>query len=206
MQQHLAARRVQQQPFHLFNANCGAFLAQNHTKNTAILLERAGDAWTTPHLRLYTPIIKQKNLTLLFAKATELGVTEFQPVTFQHTQVTAINTTRLEGVCKEAVEQCERFTLPTVLPPRSLKQCLEAATQPILVALERTNGTAGTKPHTNVLVGPEGGFSAEEKHIIEQHPLCHTFSLGRAILRAETAAICSVYHATALQSFKDGAL
>lgn len=195
MQQHIAARRLQHKRFHLFNIECGAFLAQPTSQNTATILEHVAKAWPTPPLRLYTPMLKQKNLSLVLSKATELGVTEFQLMTTQHSQVHTINTTRLEGICKEAVEQSERFTLPIVHPPCALKQCLDVASEPILVALERCSHKASPPPCSHVLLGPEGGFSAEERSLLMQHPLCHTISLGCAILRAETAAICCVYHA-----------
>ena len=148
-------------------------------------------------------MVKPKNVSLILTKATELGVTEFQPIVTQHTQVSTMNIERLEGACKDAVEQSERFTLPKIYPHMPLMQCLDVALQPILVALERTvaPSTSLSPACTSVLVGPEGGFSQEEKTVLQSHPLCHTFSLGPAILRAETAAICAVYHLQAHQHF-----
>ncbi len=51
-----------------------------------------------------------------------------------------------------------------------------------------------------VLIGPEGGFSQEEKEAIRHKNNFLSVSLGKNILRAETAAIATVYHANLILS------
>ena len=43
-----------------------------------------------------------------------------------------------------------------------------------------------------ILIGPEGGFSVEERHTIQSHPYTAPVSLGTRILRSETAAIAAL--------------
>ena len=43
-----------------------------------------------------------------------------------------------------------------------------------------------------VLIGPEGGFSADEQRLLRAQPFTRTISLGPRILRADTAAVAAL--------------
>jgi 16S rRNA (uracil1498-N3)-methyltransferase len=43
-----------------------------------------------------------------------------------------------------------------------------------------------------VLIGPEGGFTDEEKALLKSHPFVIPISLGPRIMRADTAAIAAL--------------
>ncbi|MCY4414479.1 MAG: RsmE family RNA methyltransferase [Alphaproteobacteria bacterium] len=195
MIRHLAARRITEQTFALFNEREGSFEARLSLRSTATVGKRICDPWSSPALHLYIALIKPKNLSFVLEKCTELGVTHFQLITTHFSQNYKPNLERLENVCKEAIEQCERFTPPKVLRPIALHALLDTTTSPLYVALERSNHTVA-KPfnsaHPHILIGPEGGFSPEEKTILLAHKHCAPFSLGNAILRSETAAISGV--------------
>ncbi|MDD9332301.1 MAG: RsmE family RNA methyltransferase, partial [Bartonella sp.] len=49
----------------------------------------------------------------------------------------------------------------------------------------------GTKP-LGVLIGPEGGFSEEERVFLKKYPFVFSMSLGPRILRADTAAVAAL--------------
>jgi 16S rRNA (uracil1498-N3)-methyltransferase len=160
---------------------------------------------------LYFSPIKTKRLKIMLEKATELGITDFQPVITQNTNVdlTPSDLKSLTAVITEAAEQSERQTVPRLHNRVSFKSFLSESQlkkKLLLVCLERSNSkdilTALTdiKPlmhsmSTGIVCGPEGGFSAEEINEFQRMEddgggsRLIPVSLGPNILRAETAAI-----------------
>jgi len=193
MLQHLHVRRITHHPFVLFNDINGAFRAHKTATNQAVIEQKIAEPWATPTQKLFFPIIKKKPMAFLYAKATEMGVTEFQPIITQHTQITSMNTLAMEKVCIEAIEQCERYTIPKIHDPISFDQALNNLQCPTLVPIERHTTCSTPQPLADsIMIGPEGGFSHEEKARIQNHPLCHAISFGAAILRSETAALFGI--------------
>lgn len=103
---------------------------------------------------------------------------------------------RLERVASEAARQSEQAYLPVISAPRPLAEVLAAApaaahkwaflersAQPLPPALEPAE--------TWLLVGPEGGFSERDRGQIAEAGFA-AVSLGRSILRTETAAVVGV--------------
>ena len=151
---------------------------------------------------LFSPI-KRSPMELLIAKATELGITDFQPVLMEHTQSERMKIERLVSIAVEAAEQCERLTVPTFHDAMPLKMAVEGFDGSVGAALE----TSEFKPLRSVLdhvesfqglmVGPEGGFSADEIAWLTKQPKVVGLGLGPRILKAETAgiALVSIYQA-----------
>lgn len=146
---------------------------------------------------LFAPL-KHARLDYMVQKATELGASVLRPVLTQHTQVSRVNEARMRSNAVEAAEQCGLLSVPVVEEPRRLTTILESwpadralvfadedasASSPI-AALE---GLAG-RPLA-ALVGPEGGFSTEERGVIRGLPQTVPVSLGPRIMRADTAAV-----------------
>jgi 16S rRNA (uracil1498-N3)-methyltransferase len=145
----------------------------------------------------------------MLEKATELGITDFQPVITQNTNVdlTPSDLKSLTAVITEAAEQSERQTVPRLHNRVSFKSFISESQlrkKLLLVCLERSNSkdilTALTdlRPlmhsmSTGIVCGPEGGFSAEEinefQRMEDDGGRLIPVSLGPNILRAETAAI-----------------
>lgn len=141
--------------------------------------------------------IRRNRLDWLVEKAVELGAARLVPVLTRRTVVKPESSTRLEAIAREAAEQCERLTVPTIEPPRPLTDWLAARKvgEPFLVALERdpdahplATALAPGRPPI-FLVGPEGGFALEERALLLAAPAVRPVSLGPRILRAETAAL-----------------
>lgn len=123
-------------------------------------------------------------------QATELGVTAIQPLTTQFSQRDKFNAVRAETILIEAAEQCERLTLPALLPLQPLEGWLKTLTTPCAWAYERGDGAPA---YTDaVLVGPEGGFSPNEVALLQANPQIHSFSLGPTILRTDTAVVAAL--------------
>jgi len=149
---------------------------------------------------LFAPIKKARN-DFIVEKATELGVSSLWPVTTQRTQSGRINKDRMITQTVEAAEQCERLTLPEVHDGAVLQKALEdwPADRPLFILDETGDGQEPAKAFPKyagkpaaILIGPEGGFDPNELEMIKAQPTAISISLGRRILRAETAVVAAL--------------
>jgi 16S rRNA (uracil1498-N3)-methyltransferase len=144
-------------------------------------------------------MIKNKS-ELVVEKATELGVSTILPVVTQHSVVKHANIEKLEGYAIEAAEQCERHDVPRIIPQRNLASLLgDWPKDRILLYGDETGGgeplqsvIAGLTSACGVLIGPEGGFSADEIRMLRLAPFAKAFGMGPRILRADTAAVAAL--------------
>lgn len=158
----------------------------------------------TPEIILAAVILKEQKWDWLLQKATELGVTEIQPLMSQHS-VVEIPTKKVESkharwqeIVRSAAQQSEQDQLPEVLEPLDLKAWLK---QPIeglkILLLERgerqtLKQALQTKQEPMILlVGPEGGWHSTEVDQLQAAGFIPV-SLGDKILRSETAAIAAI--------------
>jgi 16S rRNA (uracil1498-N3)-methyltransferase len=151
-----------------------------------------------PDLWLLFAPIKKARTDFIVEKAVELGVARILPVQTRHTNSERIRQDRLQAHAVEAAEQCGATYVPEVaeLAPldrvlrdwpenRRLYWCDEAAVgQPATLA--PSQGPAA------ILIGPEGGFSADEATRLRARPGVTPLSLGPRILRADTAAVAAI--------------
>lgn len=145
-----------------------------------------------PETHLYFAPIKKARMDWLIEKAVEMGVTHLHPVLTQNTEVRAVNAERIRAQIIEAAEQCERMDVPELLPLRPLKEAIPRTG--LFACIERMDAESLEKsiPENSAvsfLIGPEGGFSAEEKSFLSAQPGVKPVSLGSRILRSETAAV-----------------
>lgn len=130
-------------------------------------------------------------------KATELGATMVVPVLTARVQGRnhENRVARWQRVACAAVAQCGRSRAPEVLPPRPLASFLGEARGLKVVADFTGSGVlplrSADQEGVVVLVGPEGGFTEEERNAIAEAGFFR-LSLGPRTLRAETAAICAL--------------
>ena len=144
-------------------------------------------------------------------KGTEVGVHAFHPLISQRSLVQSSEKsikrkTRWESIIKEAAEQSGRSQLPTLHHP----EFFQDATKVAFTSIDRNiaaivgEGNKNLKdvllearhlfqrkqgiPTLGLFIGPEGGFSESEIDVFKQSG-AETVSLGRLILRLETAAI-----------------
>jgi len=150
-----------------------------------------------PDLWLLFAPIKRGRIDWIAEKATELGVARLVPVLTRRTIVERVNIDRLRAHSIEAAEQCERTALPELVEPQKLEAMLKAwpADRALLFADESGGAplaTAAAPGPAAILVGPEGGFTAEERAAIRALPQAVPVSLGPRILRADTAALAAI--------------
>lgn len=160
---------------------------------------------------------KPEKLEFIIQKAVEIGVSVVRLFESDFSQMKHhLREERLRKILIEAAEQSERAVVPELIIGGPLKKFLEGAAdseaENIFVAMERLAKVAAPETADSrsvegkkdnpfsgsdksvgicVLIGPEGGFSDQEKKLMAGRSL-KTFSLGKRILRMETAAIVSL--------------
>src|SRR5207237_7071802 len=122
-------------------------------------------------------------------------VGRLQPVLTRRTIVDRLNLERLRAHAVEAAEQCERTALPALEEPRKLEAVLKGWHEDRLLYFADEAGGDAFAPVPGpaaILIGPEGGFTEEERAAIRALPQARAVSLGPRILRADTAALAAV--------------
>jgi 16S rRNA (uracil1498-N3)-methyltransferase len=168
----------------------------------------------TPDLDLLFAPVKRHATDLIVEKATELGVRRIRPVITQRTIAESVRLDRLRAIAREAAEQTERFDAPEIVEATQLAKALDGwdarrplvyadeagddantpwggergRAEPMLAALQASPPAA----RAALLVGPEGGFTPEERRMLRALTFVIPVSLGPRILRAETAAIAAL--------------
>jgi 16S rRNA (uracil1498-N3)-methyltransferase len=149
---------------------------------------------------LFAPL-KHARLDYMVQKAVEMGAGRLRPVITRHTQATRVNLDRMEANAIEAAEQCGILTLPAIDPPQKLDAVLAGwdPARPLIFGDESApvaspSAALARLPRgpAAVLIGPEGGFAAEEREDLLSRPYVTALSLGPRILRADTAAIAAL--------------
>ncbi|PZP55534.1 MAG: 16S rRNA (uracil(1498)-N(3))-methyltransferase [Micavibrio aeruginosavorus] len=194
-------RRPDGAPLRVFNGRDGEFMAlfAPQSKKVYVLEVQNRIREQAQNLReihlIFCPIKKDRQ-DFLIEKAVELGATHFHPVLTQQTVIRDLNETRIKKQIQEAAEQCERLDIPKLEPLVKLDQLLRSwnETIPLYAAVERsdTNPITSSSSSCAILIGPEGGFSDDEKNTLLDHPKVTAVTLCERILRAETAALFSL--------------
>lgn len=149
---------------------------------------------------LFAPL-KRTRLDYMVQKATEMGAACLCPVITQHTMAERVNLARMRANAVEAAEQCGILRVPEVAEPvafgrllerwepsRRLVFCDEAAPiQDPIAALRRVEPGP-----LAIFIGPEGGFSADERSALVALPFVIRLALGPRIMRADTAAVAAL--------------
>ena len=169
----------------------GVLACQAQTKP----LQMPPDLWL-----LFAPIRKER-MSFVVEKATELGAARMVAVQTAYTNNgDRVRLEKLQAQAVEATEQCGSTFVPEVAGPMKLKQLLANwdPTRTLYFCDEAMIGEpAGFGSDADgggaaILIGPEGGFSPEERQMLRDLPYSRIISLGPRILRAETAAVAAL--------------
>jgi 16S rRNA (uracil1498-N3)-methyltransferase len=153
---------------------------------------------------LFAPL-KHARLDYLTQKAVEMGASRLQPVITRHAQVARVNVERMRANAIEAAEQCGILTLPEIGLPQTFERMIaerdparllvfcdeDAEVKDPVAALSAARVDNDHIPLA-VLVGPEGGFAADERAALLALPNAVRLALGPRILRADTAAVAAL--------------
>lgn len=144
---------------------------------------------------LFWSLLKKDKNDWVIQKCTELGVSHFVPLLADRSEKTGFNVERAEKIAKEASEQCGRSDIPYVREPILISTAISEMKNKITIfvceqsdQVENANTVLDNNEPAGLLVGPEGGWSDQEKSIFKEHKLNH-ISIHDFTLRAETAAV-----------------
>jgi len=157
-----------------------------------------------PDVQLLIAVVKKSALEFAVEKATELGARRIGLMVTHRTQVQHVRMDRLDAIAIEAAEQTGRLDVPMIDEPvkladllggreagadsgRRLMFCDETGGAPAMAAMAEAGGGPWS-----ILIGPEGGFSPEERERLRALPFTTAVSLGPRILRADTAAVAAL--------------
>ena len=170
------------------------------------------DVAASAPILLFAPV-KKAETDFIVEKATELGAARICPVLTERTQTRTVRLDRFSKIALEAAEQTERLDLPEVAELQPLAAVLDALADGtrIIFCDERgddtdapwggESGRAGpmaevlaslAEAPVAILIGPEGGFTPEERDWLRGRGDTQPVSLGPRILRAETAAVAAL--------------
>ena len=156
---------------------------------------------------LFQALPKGDRMETVIEKAVELGVYEIIPVAMKYCVVkldekkAAGRVKRWQAIAESAAKQSKRSIIPAIHPIMAYKEALEYANSfdIRLVPYENELGMQGTREalakvksgcSISVMIGPEGGFAEEE--IEAARKTMDVISLGKRILRTDTAGICTM--------------
>lgn len=189
----------------VFNGEDGEWLTnlkQEGRKKAGLTLVEQTRAQPEPSdlVVLFAPI-KVGRLEYMVQKMVEMGAGTILPVFTDHTQLHKINEKRLSANILEAAEQCGVLSIPVLKPAMKLSQLLSDwdETRQIIFCDE---GTETNNPLSQLrtqstekfalLIGPEGGFSAQERETLQSLNHVTPIPLGPRILRADTALVAAM--------------
>ena len=187
----------------VFNGRDGEWLATVTTVGkravTLSAQSRTRPQHLGPDLDLVIALVKRGRLETIVEKAAELGVRRLRPVTTERTNADHTRLDRLRAIAVEAAEQTGRLDVPTITEPMKLDRML-ADWDPArrLLFCDEAGDAATVLEAVNIpgpwaiLIGPEGGFSADERHHLRALPYATPATLGPRTLRADTAAISAL--------------
>ncbi len=154
---------------------------------------------------LYQSLVKKDKMEFTFEKCTEVGISEFHPVISEHSVKLSFKVDRARKILKEATEQSQRGKIPKLFEVLSFKEAVKGVNENMLNIIlhekEKKNSLfdfvskslgdpVSKREAVNIFIGPEGGFSNDEIKLAEEKEF-KVLSLGKRVLRAETAAIVS---------------
>ena len=164
---------------------------------------------------LFQGLPKADKMDLIVQKAVELGVAEIIPVQMRRSVVKlegakiAKRTQRWQTIAEAAAKQSRRAVVPIVREPMTMEQAIQYAaansdvrllpyelqeedgsTRELMESIRSRRGASDTNGvnAVSIFIGPEGGFEPGEVELAKAAGV-HPISLGKRILRTETAAL-----------------
>ncbi len=181
---------------------------ENDTVIAKIIEENYNDTSLPISIYLFQGLPKGDKMELIIQKTVELGVESIIPVEMNRCVVKLDDkkkkskVSRWQAISESAAKQSKCNKIPEISDVITYKQALEKAKtlDLLLVPYESKNGMEDTKNalaqiktgmSVGILIGPEGGFDEKEIDLAVENG-GKVISLGKRILRTETAAITSV--------------
>ncbi len=183
------------------------FLAVIESVEDGIVRVRIEEELPSPEpkakITLVQGLPKAEKLEWIVQKATELGVYSIQPVEMARSvarigEKDEKKRERLARIALEAAKQAGRAHVPEVLPALRFHNAIQTLKGAVYVAwedefsLRLSEAIAQDRPgEMTIVIGPEGGIAPEEITALTEIG-AKPVTLGRRILRTETAGLCAL--------------
>ncbi len=157
-------------------------------------------------IHLFQGLPKSDKLELIIQKCVELGVSDITPVEMSRCVVKLeekkkqSKQSRWQAIAESAAKQSKRNVVPTVHTVIPFSQAIKSPVDLMIIPYENEDGMAATvsvlkdisrNMCVGIFIGPEGGFDETEIELARENG-GRIISLGKRILRTETAAITAV--------------
>ena len=173
--------------------------------STGIVTDRyIGEGEARLSITLYQGLMKSDRFEYVLQKGTELGITRFVPIISERTVArNVVSPNRLNRwgkIIREAAEQAGRSRLPTLEETLSFTEACDTISKPAIIGWEseRDTGIRDTLVRLkedvedarsiSIMIGSEGGLDDGEVEYALSRGIAPV-SLGRRVLRAETAGV-----------------
>ncbi len=194
------------QSLQIFDGSGGFYLAEilSIERRSARLLVASfhnDDVESPLRLTLLQAVSRGERMDFVIQKATELGVTEIQPVLSEFggvrldAQRSASRLAHWTGIARSACQQCGRNRVPRIAEPQAFGEALQNLPAVDLALILDPGASApsidATPQSVAVAIGPEGGFSEAELTLARENNF-RALRLGPRVLRTETAALAAI--------------
>jgi 16S rRNA (uracil1498-N3)-methyltransferase len=177
---------------------------------TLRVLQRQRSPMMPHQITLVQAVPKGRMMDFIVQKATELGASRVVPVLCERSVPdwdsgeSEVKRARWQAAAVESIKQCGSTWLPVVERPQDLKTLtaeaelaelnlvasLQTGASHLRERMEHFLARQGRLPRSlAVWVGPEGDFTLDELNLIQDAGAA-PITLGRLVLRSETAALC----------------
>lgn len=151
------------------------------------------------NVTLFQALAKNEKLELITQKLTEIGISKIVPFYSKNCDIkpNTTKTNRLEKIAIGACKQCGRSIVPEILNISNLKN-LNFSNYDIVLFANETENSANISSFISpkikynsigIIIGPEGGFDLSEIELLSNYKNVKSISLGKRILRTETAGL-----------------
>lgn len=187
---------------------CKVETLEKHQVTAQIIEKKAGETELSSKIYLFQGLPKSDKMELIIQKAVELGAFEIIPVATKRAIVKldakkeASKLKRWQSIAEGAAKQSGRMRIPQISEVKTFGEALKMAQELDInvIPYECARGIEGTREifqsiqrgmSVGVFIGPEGGF--EESEVEEAKTAgVHPVTLGRRILRTETAGLTTL--------------
>lgn len=172
------------------------------------ILEECSESTETKILvHIFQGLPKQEKMETIIQKSTEIGASDITPVKMERCVVklderaASKKIERWQKIAEVAAKQSKRDKIPIIHTCINLKSIYEKTKEYdiVIVAYEEERKTDIKQVLTQlprnkdlkiaIIIGPEGGISKDEVELLNELPNLKTVTLGKRILRTETAPL-----------------
>ncbi len=193
--------------FLVFNNINGEFLAKIQSNNKKLIsvevIKKIRDPEEQTDLWVLFALVKKTPTEYIIQKASELGASKIMPLITERTVTKSLNLKRFQDIAIEASEQCERITIPEILPLQKLYDVIDNWLEKRTIyfgdeTIRRNKQSSNNFNKLNnaacgaVLVGPEGGFTTKEVSYLRQKKFVIPINFGPRILKSDTAVVTAI--------------